>query len=66
MHQLCVNFSTKINRCDDKYLCKYKYLYKFKLNLLYIRIFGEVVEQRAEADRGRLEAGREEERSLQR
>ena len=34
-------------------------------DLLYVRIFGEVVEQRAEADRGRLEAGREKERSLQ-
>ena len=29
-------------------------------------MFGEVVEQRAEADRGRLEPGREEERPLQR
>ena len=33
---------------------------------LYVRIFGEVVEQRAEADRGRLEPCCEEERPLQR
>ena len=37
-----------------------------QLNLLYIRMFGEVVEQRAEADRGRLEPCCEEERPLQR
>ena len=34
-------------------------------NLLHLRILGKVVEQGAEADGGRLEARREEERSLQ-